>query len=190
MSIMPKRMLVGDAVLYCGTFNFDDNEDTIMGALTAENRLGLGKDKVKFTATPNVVDYEFSGRNDKAVKEMQSVCGWDVTVEGDCLDLNETVLTNCLMKKVEGTTSTKYDVYTGIEGKIPEDVYLDVAVVGKDHITGDLIAIVVKDCVGTEFALEFANNEEDVATPITLKPHYSIEALDAVPFKIIAPKLA
>lgn len=190
MSVMPKRMLVGDAVLYVGTFNFDDEVDTIMAQLTAENRLGLGKDKVSFKATPNIVDYEFSGRNDKSVKEMQGVCGWQVEVTGDCLDLNEKVLTNALMKKVEGTTSTKYDVYTGIEGKIPEDAYLDIAIVGKDHISNQLVAILVKDCIGTEFALEFANNEEDVATPLNLKPCYSIEELDKVPFKIIAPKLS
>lgn len=190
MSVMPKRMLVGDAVLYVGVFNFDDDADTIMAQLTAENRLGLGKDKVSFKATPNIVDYEFSGRNDKSVKEMQGICGWQVEVTGDCLDLNETVLTNALMKKVGTDPSTKYDVYTGIEGKIPEDAYLDIAIVGKDHISNKLVAILVKDCIGTEFALEFANNEEDVATPLNLKPCYSIEELGKVPFKIIAPKLS
>ena len=72
MSIKPTKMIVDNAVLYTSSTGFDfDDIDAIVAACTDTNRLGLGKDKIKFTATPSIVQYDFAGRKDKPVKEMQ-----------------------------------------------------------------------------------------------------------------------
>ena len=187
MAIKPTKMIVDNAVLYTSSTGFDfDDIDAIVAACTDTNRLGLGKDKIKFTATPSIVQYDFAGRKDKAVKEMQEVSAWEVSLEGDCLDFNEKVLKTNLIKKGT-TTSTKNEVYEPLEGEIPSDCYLDIAIAGRVFGSTDKVIIVLKDCLGSEFGLEFGD-KDNIPVPLNLKPHYSIESLNDIPFKIITKK--
>ena len=187
MAIKPTKMIVDNAVLYTTSTGFDfDDIDAIVAACVDENRLGLGKDKIKFTATPSIVQYDFAGRKDKAVKEMQEVSAWEVSLEGDCLDFNGTVLKANMLKKAT-TTSTTHEVYEAVEGEIPEDCYLDILVAGRVFGSTDKVIIALKDCLGTEFSLEYAD-ADNVPVPLNLTPHYSIDSLNKVPFRIITKK--
>ena len=187
MAIKPKTMIVDNATIYVAPSNVDLSKiDDIVSACVEANRLGLGKDKIKFSAKPSITQYDFAGRKDKAVKEMQEVSAWEVSLEGDCLDFNGTVLKANMLKKAT-TTSTTHEVYEAVEGEIPEDCYLDILVAGRVFGSTDKVIIALKDCLGTEFALEYADSD-NVAVPLNLTPHYSIDSLDEVPFKIITKK--
>ena len=117
---------------------------------------------------------------------MQEVSNWEVSLEGDCLDFNEKVLKTNLIKK--GTsTSTKNEVYEPLEGEIPSDCYLDIAIAGRVFGSTDKVIIVLKNCLGSEFGLEFGD-KDNIPVPLNLKPHYTIESLNDIPFKIITKK--
>ena len=187
MAIKPKTMIVDNATIYVAPSNVDLSKiDDIVSACVEANRLGLGKDKIKFSAKPSITQYDFAGRKDKAVKEMQEVSAWEVSLEGDCLDFNETVLKANMLKKTTAT-STTHEVYAAIEGEIPADCYLDILVAGRVFGSTDKVIIALKNCLGSEFGLEFGD-KDNIPVPLNLKPHYSIETLNNIPFKIITNK--
>lgn len=186
-TLKPKNMLVDNATLYVGTFDTTDL-DTFITSLTADKKLGLGKDSIKFSATPNITEYDFAGKKDAKVADMQSIENWEVSVEGDCLDFNENCITVCGLEKevLETGSSTTYNKYVPVIGDM-EDNMKDFVVVGKVKGSTNVVAILVKNCFNTDgISLEFADKDNN-AFKLTLQAHYKIDALTTPPFEIIAP---
>lgn len=185
-TLKPKNMLVDNATIYVGTFD-TSNVDTFISSLTDTNKLGLGKDSVKFSAKPNITEYDFAGKKDAKVVEMQSIENWEVTVEGDCLDFNANCIKLCgLKEKTQTTPSTTYKKYEPVVGSM-ENNMLDIAIVGKIKDKTNVVAIVVKNGFNTEgVSLEFADKDNNAFT-IKAVAHYFIDQLAEAPFCIIAP---
>jgi hypothetical protein len=182
------NMVIGNATLYYGSFDVS-NIDTLLSGLTDDNKLGLGKDSVKFTAKPKITDYDYAGKEDRKVKNMEEITGWEVKVEGDCLDFNEKALKASLMKKDATNKSTTYDLYVPYP-ELNNDCYGDVLVVGRLKNNDKPIAIIVFNAYnsdGIQFECKDKNNS---AVKLAFEGSYSMENPNDTPFRIIVPKVA
>jgi hypothetical protein len=185
---MPKlvNMVIGNAVLYYGTFN-DTNMQTLVESLTDADKLGLGKDSIKFSAKPKITDYDFAGKEDKKVMNMEEITGWDISVSGSCIDFNEKVLTASLMTKSTPTDTDKYIVYTP-QSSLSTASYKDLVIVGRLKNNPDPVAILVKNTYNADGIQFECKDKNNAAIKFTFEAAYSMDALNDVPCKMITPK--
>ena len=60
-------MMINNGVIYLVDTLADYKIQTIVDSITADNKLGLGKDSIKFEAKPTITNYDFAGRNDRSI---------------------------------------------------------------------------------------------------------------------------
>lgn len=182
------NMVIGNATLYYGTFD-DTNMQTLVASLTDANKLGLGKDSIKFAAKPKISDYDFAGKEDRKVMNMEEITGWDISVDGSCIDFNEKVLTASLMTKSTPLETDTYAVYTP-QSSLSTASYKDLVVVGKLKNNAQPVAILVKNTYNADGIQFECKDKNNAAIKFSFEAAYSMDALSEVPFKIITPKTA
>ncbi|MDS0525458.1 hypothetical protein NNC19_07190 [Clostridium sp. SHJSY1] len=182
------NMVIGNATLFYGDNYFNaTNVDELIKSLTDDKKLGLGKDSIKFTAKPKITDFDFAGKEDRKVKNMEEITGWDIKAEGSLLDLNENVLSASLIKKDTKTSSETYEVFIP-QPSLNNSSYHDLVILGRVKNNQYPIAIIVKNSYNAEgFSMEFKDKEND-AIKMSFEGAYDMDKLDETPFKIIKPK--
>lgn len=181
------NMVIGNATIYYGTFELTDLQ-TLKTSLTDTQKLGLGKDSIKFTAKPTITGYDFAGKEDRKVMNMEEITGWDINVSGSCIDFNEKVLTASLMTK-STTGAGEYTVYTP-QSKLSTGSYKDLLIVGtlKNNVLP--IMVLVKNTYNAEGVQFECKDKDNASIKFSFEAAYSMSALDEVPFTVIIPKTA
>ena len=180
------KFIVDSAVLYYGDFNLEGTKlDTLLDIIKSKE-LGLAKDSIKFEAKPNIRDIEYAGRMERSVVGKQRITKWDVTVEGNILDLNEAVLNASLVNK-KVSESTKYDVFEPSYGLIAAENYKDLLIVGTELGTEDPIAIHVFNSLNPEGLLLELKDVDEASTAMKFTGAYNSDG-KTTPFKIYKPK--
>jgi hypothetical protein len=182
------NMVIGNATLYYGTFD-DTNMQTLVASLTDADKLGLGKDSIKFAAKPKISDYDFAGKEDRKVMNMEEITGWDISVDGSCIDFNEKVLTASLMTKSTSAEGDTYAVYTP-QSSLSTASYKDLVVVGRLKNNAQPVAVLVKNTYNADGIQFECKDKNNAAIKFSFEAAYSMDALSEVPFKIITPKTA
>ena len=182
-------MMINNGVIYLVDTLTDYKIKTIVASITADNKLGLGKDSIKFEAKPTITDYDFAGRNDRSMKGMQEINGWEVSIEGDLLDFNEKLMNVTLLKEDTTETSEDYKKYVP-KAKLEDDTdYRNVVLVGTVKDSDKPIIIVVKRTFsqdGLSFELKDAENS---AVSLTFKGSYEFDIDEDMPFEILIPTI-
>lgn len=182
------NMVIGNATLYYGTFD-DTNMQTLISGLSDTDKLGLGKDSIKFSAKPKITDYDFAGKEDRKVMNMEEITGWDISVAGSCIDFNEKVLTASLMAKESGAEGDTFTVYTP-QSSLSTSSYSDLLIVGRLKNNASPVAVLVKNTYNADGIQFECKDKGNAAIKFSFEAAYSMDALDEVPFKIITPKTA
>lgn len=183
-----QNMIINNGVLYQVDALTDTSIDTIIASIIDDNKLGLGKDSIKFEAKPSIVDYDFAGKFDRQMKGMREICGWEVTLEGDLLDFNEKLMKVTLMETVIDT-STDYKRYKP-KAKLDDDVdYSNIILVGTVKGSDNPVIILVKNCFSEEGISIELKDKDNSAVALTFKGSYEFDNADSVPFEIIYPQI-
>lgn len=182
------NMVIGNAKIYYGTFD-PTNVETMITGLTAADRLGLGKDSIKFAAKPKITDYDFAGKEDRKVMNMEEITGWDISVSGSCIDFNEKVLTASLMTKRTPAEADKYVVYTP-QSSLSTASYSDLLIVGRLKNNNEPVAILVKNTYNADGVQFECKDKDNAGIKFSFEAAYSMDRLDEVPFLVITPKTA
>lgn len=105
-----ERWLINEATLYkCSDVS---TAKKIIDAIVDDNKIGIGKDSIKFEASLQTINYDYAGKRDRQTKETEEATGWSVKLEGDLLDFNANLMGLSLMvKDAEDTTATGYEIY-------------------------------------------------------------------------------
>lgn len=186
-----QNMLINNGVLYMAGELTDYKIATILAAITDENKLGLGKDSIKFEAKPVVTDYDFAGRFDRSMKGMQEINGWEVSLEGDLLDFNTKLMDLTLLeeKAEAGETNTDYKKYVP-KAKLDDSTdYKNIILVGTVKDSDNPIVILVKRTFsqdGLQFELKDAENS---AVSLVFKGSYDFDNDEDMPFEILIPTI-
>lgn len=182
------NMVIGNAKIYYGTFD-PTNIETMITGLTDAQRLGLGKDSIKFAAKPKITDYDFAGKEDRKVMNMEEITGWDISVSGSCIDFNEKVLTASLMTKKTPVEGDKYVVYTP-QASLSTASYSDLLIVGRLKNNALPVVVLVKNTYNADGVQFECKDKDNAGIKFSFEAAYSMDALDKVPFTIITPKTA
>lgn len=183
---MDKQILIDTASVYVGVDL--TSIDTLDFTTLTDKLLGITTGGLSFSAKAKIKEIDFNGKLDKSVKGMERVTGWDVKVETESLELSDKVLSMSLLTK--GTGTTKYDVYTGVEGLLQDSNYSNIIVVGTVTATEEPVIIEVKNVFNTE-GFNFKGKDKDESSyKMSFEPRYDITKLNETPFKIYNPKLA
>ena len=182
------NMVIGNAKIYYGTFD-PTNVETMITGLTDAQRLGLGKDSIKFAAKPKITDYDFAGKEDRKVMNMEEITGWDISVSGSCIDFNEKILTASLMTKATPLEGDKYVVYTP-QSSLSTASYSDLLIVGRLKNNAEPVAILVKNTYNADGVQFECKDKDNAGIKFSFEAAYSMDRLDEVPFLVITPKTA
>lgn len=180
------NMVIGNAKIYYGTFDAT-NVATMISGLTDAQRLGLGKDSIKFAAKPKITDYDFAGKEDRKVMNMEEITGWDISVSGSCIDFNEKIFTASLMTKVTPLEGDNYVVYTP-SASLSTANYSDLLIIGRLKNNASPIAILVKNTYNADGVQFECKDKDNAGIKFSFEAAYSMDTLDEVPFTIITPK--
>lgn len=186
-----QNMLINNGVLYMAGELTDYKIATILAAITDKNKLGLGKDSIKFEAKPVVTDYDFAGRFDRSMKGMQEINGWEVSLEGDLLDFNSKLMELTLLEeKTEADdTNTDYKKYVP-KAKLNDSTdYKNIILVGTVKDSDKPIVILIKRTFsqdGLQFELKDAENS---AVSLVFKGSYDFDNDEDMPFEILIPTI-
>ncbi|GKX65836.1 hypothetical protein [Inconstantimicrobium mannanitabidum] len=179
------NMIVENGVFYYGTFD-TSNIDTFLAGLTDTQKLGLGKDSIKFNASPKLHDYDFAGKGDRKVKGMEGLA-WEIKASGTCIDFNDKVLGASLLEKDSSNASTKFDVFKPLSD-IKTELYKDLLIVGKEKGKTDPVAILIKNTYNNNGVSLEMKDKENAGVSLEFEGHYDMTDLDDAPFRIFKPK--
>lgn len=177
-------MIVGSAKIYVGDFSANYKKpNALIASLGAENEFGLCKDGVKIKSEANIAEYDFNGKNDKTVKEMQEILGYTVEIEGELIDINETFLSMSGFKKETIEETGDYKIYN--PSALNDTDYKDIVIVGRLLGKDTVCAILCKNCYNSN-GIEFdTKDKENAGAKFKFNSCYSIEDMDATPISII-----
>lgn len=182
---MDTQMQIDTASIYVGVDL--TSIDTIDLDTINDKLFGITKGGLDFTAKAKIREIEFDGKLDKSIKEMERVTGWDIKAETEALEITDKIFTMSLLNK--GTSTTKFDVYTGLEGLIKSSNYSNIVIVGTLTKTAEPIILELKNVFNTE-GFNFKGKDKDEASyKMSFVPRYDISKLNETPFKIYNPKI-
>ena len=178
------NMLINNGILY----KAEDvsSVDKILEAIKDANKIGLGKDSIKVTAKPKVTSYDFAGKLDNEYKEFEDITGWEVKMEGDCIDFNEEVLGLSLLEK-ETDNNTDYNVYTTKE-ELSDSDYINIICVGKIKGKDKNVIFILKNVFNEDGIKATLKDKDNASVSLTFTAKCTLT--DKKPFKILTPKEA
>ena len=162
----PINELINNATLFINRTPLKDSEITIekiLSLMTVENRLGLGKDTIKFEAKPSVTEYDFAGKLDNSVKWFEEITGWKVSLEGDILDINKNLVDVSLMENLEDNNKD-YKIFKPKE-RLKDTDYSDIIVCGELKGTDKTVIIYVRNTFNEDgLSITFKDKDNNAAT--------------------------
>ena len=162
----PINELINNATLFINRTPLKDSEITIekiLSLMTVENRLGLGKDSIKFEAKPSVTEYDFAGKLDNSVKWFEEITGWKVSLEGDILDINKNLVDVSLMENLEDNNKD-YKIFKAKE-RLKDTDYSDIIVCGELKGTDKTVIIYVRNTFNEDgLSITFKDKDNNAAT--------------------------
>lgn len=179
------NMAVNNATLYRAKIT-DLSIEKIMKQIQDTNKIGLGKDSIKFEAKPSITSYDYAGKGDNDVKDFEEITGWSAKLTGDVLDLNEKLFNMSLME-LQTDTNNKFKRYAPKE-VLDGSEYEDVLAVGTIKGTEDPIVIVVRNCFNEDgCTLEF-KDKDNASASLTFVGKKDIKN-NSKAFEIIIPTI-
>lgn len=182
-----ERWFINEATLY----KCDDvsSGEKIIAAITDANKIGTGKDSIKFEAALQTINFDYAGKRDRQTKETEEATGWSVKLEGDVLDFNTNLMGLSLMvKDTKDTSATGYDIYNPTDNLSSSD-FTNIICVGnlKNMATQEKTQgiIVVKNTYNSGGLQAEFKEKDDSAWKLTFNGMYTLNG--DKPFAILMP---
>lgn len=180
-----KKLLVDNASIY---IDVDlASIDTVDIATLSAKFLGQCKGGLDFEAKPTIREIEFDGKMDRKIKGAERVTGWDVQASTEALEFSDKVLSLSLFAKDSSITSTKYDVYKGVQGMLSDSNYHNIIIVGTETGTSTPVIIELKNIINTDGFTFTAEELNEASYSMVLVPRYTMGS-NVPPFSIYYPK--
>lgn len=180
-----KKVIVDNASIY---IDVDlANIDTVDLATLSAKFLGQCKGGLEFEAKPQIREMEFDGKLDRKIKGAERITGWDVQASTEALEFSDKVLSLSLLEKDTGVTSTKYDVYKGVQGFLADSNYHNVIIVGTVKDNDVPVIIELKNIINTDGFTFTAEELNEASYSMVLVPRYTMGS-NTPPFSIYYPK--